>query len=297
MQRDAVNLISVPSSGRLTLQAAARACPPFEDVGLYVCDQQLALRDAVRATIPVLFDEIEGQIKNRLLTPPYLALVRGLPGDMATPLLVAFSCGLGELVEPYRRPWSRVVRHILPATDRAVDGKTLNEFLHTDGTDWAIPNDYTCLFCVRPDQSDGGRSRLLNVNSLIDELADSGQRELLERLASEPMPWRIAEELGGGVYWQPVLAHDPHRVRWLRYTVMLALREGLANITSEQQHLLLAFERRIEASHSIVDIALLGGDMLLIDNRRCLHARTPVADPLTSRRELRRTKVARIVTD
>jgi hypothetical protein len=89
--------------------------------------------------------------------------------------------------------------------------------VHTDGTDWPEPNDYTCLLCAQPDASDGGASRLVSREGLVERVASTIGPEVIDLLRSVPVPSTIAPELGGGTCWRPVL--DEQQVRWLLYTV------------------------------------------------------------------------------
>lgn len=269
--------------GAVSIDDAALASPPY---------QARVLAD-VREAAGVHFDELVESAGQRLVEAPWLVIVRGLPVAVAAPILVAVSASLGELVEPYRQPWSRVIRQIVPSRDRAVEGRVLNEFLHTDGTDWAHPNDYTCLFCVRPDQANDGVSRLLDVATLLDELSIEPAARVVSRLAGNPVPWRVADELGGGVHWEPPLHLSSARVRWLRYTITLSHDDGLATITDDTLSDLARFEQLVEACRGTSSLRLEAGDLLLIDNTRSLHARTPIADPSRSTRELLRTKVVK----
>lgn len=254
---------------------------------------QEAILAEVQETAGAAFDDLAREARKRIAEPPWFLIIRGLPASRATPLLVAVSATLGELVEPYSQPWSRVVRHIVPSRDRTVDGRVLNEFLHTDGTDWIRPNDYTCLFCVRPDQSRDGESQLLDVATLLDELTAGPSAGAVHRLASQAVPWRIADELGGGVHWEcPIYLALPH-IRWLRYTVALAAEEGLASLPADAARDLLAFEQAVEKCRGTARMRLQAGDLLLLDNGRSLHARTAIRDPAGSTRELLRTKVMR----
>jgi hypothetical protein len=254
---------------------------------------QGAILAEVQEAAGAAFHDLARDVGKRMAEPPWFLIIRDLPVSRATPLLVAVSATLGQLVEPYRQPWSRVVRHIIPSRDRAVDGRVLNEFLHTDGTDWVRPNDYTCLFCVRPDQSRDGESLLLGVATLLDELTAGPSAGAVHRLASQAVPWRIADELGGGVHWEcPIDLEVPH-IRWLRYTVALAGEEGLASLPADAADDLLAFEQAVENCRGTARVRLQAGDLLLLDNGRSLHARTAIRDPAGSTRELLRTKVMR----
>ena len=267
---------------------------------IVVDDRELtdpAYQEAVLAEVQeaagAAFDDLAQEAGKRIADPPWFLIIRGLPASRATPLLVAVSATLGRLVEPYRQPWSRVVRHILPSRDRTVDGRVLNEFLHTDGTDWTRPNDYTCLFCVRPDQSRDGESLLLDVATLLDEMTAEPAAGVVRRLASQAVPWRIAEELGGGIHWECPIDLAGPRIRWLRYTVMLSEEEGLASLPADIADDLLAFEQTVGNCRGVARMRLQAGDLLVLDNGRSLHARTAIRDPAGSARELLRTKVMR----
>jgi alpha-ketoglutarate-dependent taurine dioxygenase len=254
---------------------------------------QEAILASVREAAGAAFDDLSCQANERLGEPPWFLILRGLPVERATPILTAVSATLGVLVEPYRQRWSQVVRHIVPSRDRAVDGRVLNELLHTDGTDWTRPNDYTCLFCVQADQSQDGDSRLLDIVTLLDEVTTAPNAEIIERLASQAVPWRIADELGGGLHWEPAIDFGGLHIRWLRYTIGLSNSNGAAPLSEAALADLLAFEQLIEKCRGVVETRLRAGDLLLIDNGRTLHARTPIRDPMGSVRKLRRTKVAR----
>lgn len=264
-----------------------------EDESLHNLEYQARVLANVRGAAGPSFDEIAREVAERLATAPWWVIVRGLPVEHATTILVALSASFGELVEPYRQPWSRFVRNIVPSRDRVVGGRVLNEFLHTDGTDWIEPNDWTCLFCVRPDQSADGISRLLDVATLLDQEFSRENSLLVERIAAQPLPWRIADELGGGVHWAPAINIEEPRIRWLRYTVSLSCEEGLASLDHGRLKDLRAFEQLIESCDGIETIELEPGDLLVIDNNRCLHARTAIENSIGSTRELRRTKVQR----
>jgi hypothetical protein len=240
------------------------------------------------------FEDLLEEAFRRLSEPPWVLIIGGLPVEYATPVLVAVSAASGILMEPCRQRWSRVVRHLVPSQDRMVDGQVLNELLHTDGTDWVQPNDLTCLFCVRPDQHGDGESRLLDVETLLDEASAMPDAAVFERLACRDSPWSVADELGGGIHWEPVLDASAPSIRWLRYTVASSREAGTSPLPEEHERDLLAFERFVEGSRGVARARLREGDLLLIDNRRSLHSRTRIRFPRQSRRELLRTKVRRI---
>src|SRR5580658_6443926 len=222
-------VLRVPWAQAKTLRDALHSME-IDDASLAETAYQSLILSRVAEAAGSAFDDLAKWVRERLLTAPWCAMIRGLPSEQATQILVSLSASLGELVEPYRQPWSRVIRHVVPSRDRTVDGRVLNEFLHTDGTDWSRPNDYTCLFCVRPDQRGDGTSRLLDLDTLVNEMSAKVHATLLRRLTDQSVPWRIAEELGGGVHWAPVLQPAPRRIRWLHYTVLLSCQDGLASL-------------------------------------------------------------------
>lgn len=232
------------------------------------------------------WQQLAEDIYDRLGASPHAVVLRGLPLENPPLSLIALTSALGDIVEPYQQSWSRLVRRIEPATDRAVGPYgMLNEKLHTDGTDWRAPNDLTLLLCVRPDAQGGGRSRLMPLEPLLEEPGFATGP--VSTLLSEPVPWAIAEALGGGVYWAPVAS--PSGIRWLRYTIDEAVRRGV-ELSNDLWASLIAFEEALEHSDHVIETALQEGELLVIDNRRCMHARTGVSAPTSSERLLLRTK-------
>lgn len=281
--------VQVVPSAAARLSEAARSVFPLDDDRLRSGDTQRRLVDHFHDAAGDAFIDLVHAIQSIVARSPYMALVRGLPTGHASTLLAAISAALGDTVEPYQQTWSKVVRSITPGTERLVGARALNEFLHTDGTDWRRPNDATCLFCVRCDQAGQGRSRLLDIDALEDSLStDAG--DLLERLEREAVPWRIADELGGGVVWEPVLrAGEPLGIRWLRYTVEQAC--AAEAVDDRVPALARRFEEQVEHCPAVIDLLLEPGDCCVLDNARTLHARTHIDDLGTSQRLLLRTKI------
>ncbi len=277
----------VAPAAAAALRAAAHSMPRVADQELRVSDTQRLVFDHFRSRVGAAFVDLVQGIRVSVARPPYVALVRGLPADDSDTLLAAISAALGSMVEPYQQAHSRIVRHITPGTERLRDDRPLNEFLHTDSTDWPQPNDATCLFCVRADQNGGGQSRLLDVDALVEEMS---RANLLTQMEQESLPWRIADELGGGVVWEPVLRRgELLTVRWLRYTVEQAYSEEPVD---ERLHAFLsAFEHRLETSPAVLEFLLAPGDCCIMDNRRVLHGRTAIFGAESSQRLLLRTKV------
>jgi hypothetical protein len=279
-------VLTVPTGVAVALHDCAVALPACGDKELRSPGAQHELRDAVRSSAPAEFDALLADIEARLERPPHVAHVTGLRFDSSNHLFVALSAALGEVVEPYNRPGSALVKRLSPPRDRLAQGggDVLSEALHTDGTDSPEPNDITCLVCVCPDQNGGGRTRLLDterIRATIFPLLDAATVQIL---TTEPLPWRIADALGGGTFPAPVIANG--ELRWLR--------EGVtAPIPRRIEIALLEFERKLATTTDLVEFGMSRDSLVVMNNRRTLHARTSITDRARSQRLVLRTKVHR----
>jgi hypothetical protein len=279
-------MLAVPPDVAVAFRDRAGALLAHEDKELRSPDAQGELRDRIREAAPIEFDALLADIESCLGKPPYIAYVTGLRFDSSNHLFLALGAALGEVVDPYNQPGSELVRRLSPPRDRLVQGGTdvLSEALHTDGTDSPQPNDITCLVCVRPDQNGGGRTRLLDAGGIRANVFPLLDAETVRILTTEAVPWRIADALGGGTVPAPVISND--EVRWLR--------QGVATpIPRPVECALLEFERMLAAATEVVDFAMARDSMVVINNRRTLHARTSVPDRGRSHRLVLRTKVYR----
>ena len=104
---------------------------------------------------------------------------------------------------------------------RSSRGGHESERLHTDTADWETPVELISMVCVRADREGGGRSRVLDVDAVRDEVKSRLGTETLQLLETEPVPWRLADYCGGGLKWRTVLSESS--ICWRRYTIDLAL--------------------------------------------------------------------------
>src|SRR5262249_34271352 len=202
---------------------AAESLPRYDNQEFYSTDLQSHVHGHIRQAAPSGFDWLAGEVRTRLARRPYCALVRGVRYDEGNRLFVGINRAFGELVaRPYEKPRAQLVHYIQPATDRpAVQGSQFeSEKLHTDTADWDPPVRLISMVCVRADRDGGGRSRVLDIDTLQDEVRARLGPQMLEFLATEPVPWLLAPYRGGGVGWRPVLSEEA--VCWRRYTIELA---------------------------------------------------------------------------
>ena len=91
------------------------------------------------------------------------------------------------------------MHYIQPATDRPASqgGQFETEKLHTDTANWDTPVKWISMVCVRPDPDGGGRSRILDIDTLREEVRARLGSRMLEFLALEPVPWLLAPYRGG----------------------------------------------------------------------------------------------------
>jgi hypothetical protein len=138
------------------------------------------------------------------------------------------------------------------------------------------------MVCVRPDPHGGGRSRVLDIDSVRAEVQQKLGDDQLKRLEAEAVPWQLAPYCGGGLKWRPVLTEST--ICWRRYTINLALDSDEAKLSEEMLALLDSFEDVISSTPKTVDFLMREGELLFSDNWRTIHARAPLADQNNSER-------------
>jgi hypothetical protein len=268
--------IEVPAALARDLREAVDGLPLYDSKAFYDISLQGLVRDRMHEACPDGFDWLVAQITERLARWPYCTVVRGLRFDEGNRLFVGLNRGFGELVAPpYEPPRAQLIHYIQPATDiLSSRGGTETERLHTDAADWETPVELISMICVHADPGGGGRSRVLDVDSVREEVKSQLGTESLNRLETEPLPWQLATYCGGGVTWRTVLAGAG--MCWRRYTINRALESGGAKLSDEALSLLDAFEAVISMTPRTLDFLLVDGDLLFADNRRTIHARTPI---------------------
>ena len=256
---------------------AAESLPDYDNREFYSTSLQASVLEHVRAAAPNEFDSLIDSIKQRLAQSPYCALIRGLLFDPGNKIFVAVNRAFGELVaRPYEKPRAQLVHYIQPSTDLlSTRGGHESERLHTDTADWEPPVELISMVCVRADPEGGGRSRILDVDSIRSEVHERLGSATLLRLESEAMPWQLASYWGGGVQWRTILTESS--VCWRRYTIDLALNSTGAKLSDDMLHSLDRFEDVVSTTPRTLDFLMREGELLFSDNRRTIHARTPIA--------------------
>ena len=280
-----------PSLAR-ELLSAADELPRFENQEFYSNELQLMVHRALREETRGLNWLIDG-IQECLDRWPYCALVQGLSFDDGNKVFVGLNRAFGELVaRPYEKPRAQLVHYIQPATDiMSARGGHESERLHTDTADWEPPVELISMVCVRADPAGGGRSRILDVDSIRDEVSEQLGPEVLNLLETESVPWQLASYCGGGVCRRPILTESS--VCWRRYTIDMALDSTGATLSPEMLRALDEFENVISHTPRTIEFLMREGELLFSDNRRTIHARTPIVDGPKSERLMIRSWVRR----
>jgi len=260
------------------LLKSAQSLPRYDNKEFYSPDLQKFVHECVRASCPDEFDALINLIKEQIAQWPYWVLLRGIHFDDGNRLFVAVNRAFGELVAPpYEKPRAQLVHYIQPSTDiRSSRGGRESERLHTDTADWKAPVEFISMACVQPDRDGGGRTRILDVETVRDEVRNRLGDETLKLLQNEPVPWQLAAYCGGGVEWRPVLTKSS--ICWRRYTIDLALDAEGASLSNEMRSSLDAFEEVITATTRTAEFLMREGELLFSDNTRTIHSRTPVVD-------------------
>ena len=276
--------IDIPSALAHDLKKGAERLPLYDNKEFYSPDLQRLVRDDIRQACPDGFDQFIHLIRERIAQWPYCVLLRGLVFDEGNRLFVAINRAFGELVAPpYQKPRAQLVHYIQPSTDiPSSRGGSETERLHTDTADWERPVDLISMVCVRADPLGGGRSRVLDVETVRDEVRSHLGGQALEILENEPVPWQLAPYCGGGVKWRTVLTKSS--MCWRRYTINLALDSNGIKLSDTMSAALDAFEAVIASSARTVDFLMREGELLFVDNQRTVHARTSIAEGAKSPR-------------
>jgi hypothetical protein len=279
--------IEVPSKLARELLKAVESLPLYDNQEFYSPALQQYLLEQIHGACAEGFDWLIGSLRERIVEQPYCASVLGLHFDEGNRLFVAINRAFGELVaRPYEKPRAQLVHYIEPATDRLSSrGGYESERLHTDAADWETPVEFISMVCVRADPLGGGRSRVLDVDTARDEVKTHLGSAVLELLETEPVPWQLGAYRGGGVQWRTVLTAK--RICWRRYTIELALASNPVTLSQKMLASLDAFEEVISTTARAVEFLMREGELLFSDNRRTIHARTPISEGASERLMIR----------
>jgi Taurine catabolism dioxygenase TauD, TfdA family len=243
---------------------------------------QNSLREALRQEAGEGWKAVEATVRDRLDTAPHAAVVIAQDRATSPAVLAALAVSLGNLADPYRQSWSRVIQEVRPRA-----GAEDSALWHVDSPGWRVTNALTCLLCVKPTPGEGA-TEILPWASLARGLAKDPA--LAGELRSRNVPWVLDEALGGGVIPEPIVS--PARLRYMR-TALVKSAAGHPQDAPWIEAVNLRLERVLELANPYFSHRLDVGEILIFDNWRSLHRRGPIRRPVGSGRLLLRARIDR----
>lgn len=228
-------------------------------------------------------DLLRSEILSALCRPPYCLVLHGLVPPM-TPrdAIQAVSQCLGVIELPYPNPEFSLIRELRPAGSPARPGwGVLTEHLHTDSTNWPEPHDVTLLLCAHADTDGHGRSLLLPFEHVVEAVREAAGPAGLDRLRNVQLPWAIDADLGGGVIYASALRDDA--IRWQLYRVAEALARLGRPCEGPLWETIARADEVMNSEGLAYSLRLDSGDLLIVNNKLALHARTSVPTPNSAR--------------
>ncbi|WP_329571310.1 TauD/TfdA family dioxygenase [Kitasatospora sp. NBC_01266] len=218
-------------------------------------------------------------------------LVAGFPHGSSA--LVVFAAALGEVNATYNGPAPGRLVHDLVAAAGADYQKA--DPPHNDSVFIERPHAFIGLLCIRPSGRQDGLTELIRAADVVDALRERGAD--LEALQDPCFPFAEPEpkDPSAGppaVHLRPVLSGEGTgaTVLWRPTRVRAGLRLRPDALDARHRAALAAFEAVLTEPGLATRVLLGASDLLLLDNRRALHGRTPVA-PGGNDRHLKRVKV------
>ncbi|MCA9915740.1 MAG: TauD/TfdA family dioxygenase [Anaerolineae bacterium] len=268
------------------LLEAVHTLPDFEYYALVDSpEQQQQILADVMKQVPEL-STLAKAIRDGATQRPYFLWVKGVALDERCLVLIALSLALGNL----RRHHGTLAQDTLPNSAEVVKLKPAfySERMHTDGMHWLQPNDLTCIYCVKPDQNQGGESLVIDVDTILEMIEpDEAMRHVLREVA---IPFTTSFDDRVETHYHRIIDED-NRLRWYLKNIEAAINWGEGEIDPAHLKVLRQFEDLVESTTNRFQFMLQPGDLLIVNNRKSLHGRTDIRNPLESERTLVRTRL------
>ena len=208
---------------------------------------------------------------------------------------LAAASNLGDPMPPvvatYRLPGYDVIEELTnSATDKRTGEKTplyRGGSWHTDHSNLECPPKATTLYAIELPPSGGGNTEFTNMMMAYDALGETLKEKIRGRRAfqaylSRRAPRKLlarseAEKKGSDGVWQPLVRRHPESDRPALYLNPMRCDavEGMNEVDCDA--LLDALYRHCDSPAFQYSHRWATGDMLVWDNRSCLHQATPVA--------------------
>jgi len=165
---------------------------------------------------------------------------------------------------------------------------------HTDSQYYPMPERYFILYVMTAARCGGGISRLCDGRALQASLDVTETRWMLDLLRGRPLPFRVpgvfrtTDDPGiAQASVAPIFSAEP-AIRYRRDTLLDGLSVFQQYCDDDVLRAVSALDREIEHTRHVVEFAMPGDTLLLVDNHQALHARTAFRD---ARRHLLRIRM------
>ncbi|KAL7928719.1 hypothetical protein V8C35DRAFT_317356 [Trichoderma chlorosporum] len=179
----------------------------------------------------------------------------------------------------------------LQSSQHRARSETAEEFpWHTDCSYEDLPPQFFALHVLQHDRFGGGTLSVMNVQRLTELLSPDTRASLMRQEYSIKVPPEFIktptkQEIVGSVLTARQDA-EPNMMRFRR-DIIRPLTEGASRALQELDVSLRDTQAQTQSTLHLPSADLLAGSIILVDNRRWLHARTDIKDP---ERHLRRVR-------
>jgi len=201
-------------------------------------------------------------------------VVRGIPFDENNRLYVGIASIIGTPLI-HNKKVKETVREIHPRTGQF----PLENYPHTDSPHFPIPNDVITLQCGIEDQERDVFSRIVHVNSVLEELRDSP--DLIKRSRDTKYPFILSPDFGdAGTQMQPVLTQERYankifdHVRFCRADTIDCVQKLEVEMDDKDMKDLEEFENVVTKIGEKTQFPFKKDEWLVFDNKVNFHSRT-----------------------
>ncbi len=201
-------------------------------------------------------------------------VVKGLPFDENNRLHVGIASIIG-IPAIHNKKVKEAVREIHPRAGQM----PLENYPHTDSPHFPIPNDLITLQCGIEDKERDVFSRIVHINSVLEELKDSP--DLIKRLRENKYPFILSPDFGdAGTQMQFVLTQERYankifdHVRFCRADTIDCVQKLKVKMEDKDMKDLEEFENVVTKIGEKTQFPFKKNEWLVFDNKVALHSKT-----------------------
>lgn len=272
-----------------TLEKKLQSLEEFSDRDYYLPSIRSIIKKKLELTSP-FWKNLKKSIFANIRKNGFV-IVKGMPFDENDRLLIGFCSILGTPTEPYKRPNTHMVMSLYPGIVK----DSVDETPHTDGAHWPRPNDLSALQCINPDKPGKGISRIVHVNTILEQLEQKGMSEIIKQYSKIRYPFTLHPDFGSkGIQMKYILTKtksktDGPHIRFSVKYIQNCIEKFALKIDSELIKSIIETEKIISKLGSKTQFSLKRGDWLIFDNKKTVHNRTTISKD--SKRLLKKIKL------